>query len=326
MKWADPPALAVVSGKQSYLVRREVDRALVANRGRRVSKIAGDDYGAILDAIETPSMFDIQDVLIVVEKPEKLPSTDVLIEHSQAGENDTAVILAFEGDPPAKAGFKKLLEELPEKHHLKFPLPKPWEIGKAALEFCQEEARSLGLRLEAKAASPLITVVGTDYGVLAYEIRKAAALARGEGRKEIRRQDLGKTVAPVFQHEAFPIVDALGARDGKRVLRNLGMVERTSRDDPTMKVCGLLGNRVSLWIRATYLMGTGYYDANEAAQRLGMHHFPFKKDLLPITKKWSVAALVDLLKGIASVERGVKSGRANPWVQLNALLYGACQG
>lgn len=325
MKWSSPPALAVISGKQTHLVRREVSRALTALRDRRVSKIPGDDYGAILDVIQTPSMFDFQDVLVLVERPEKLPDADALIEHARAGENDIAVILAFEGDPPSKAHFGKLLKEVPDDHHLQFPLPKPWNVGKEALAFCQDEARSLGLTLGAQAASPLITVVGTDYGVLAYEIQKAAALARSEGRKEIQRTDLGKTVAPVFQHEAFPVVDALGVKDGKQVLRNLGLIERTSRDDPTMKVCGLLGNRVSLWIRATQLMATGYR-SDEAAQRLGKHKFTFEKELLPVTRKWSVSALVDLLKGIASVERGVKSGRANPWVQLNALLYGACQG
>ena len=325
MKWSSPPPLAVVSGKQKYLARREVKRALSVMRDRRVIKVPGDDYGAIQDVISTPSMFDLQDVLLLVEHPEKLPSTDVLIEHVQAGENDIAVILGFEGEAPAKGAFAKLLKELPEEHHIKFPLPKPWDVAKEAVAFCVREAQELRLSLDAKAAAPLIAVVGTDYGVLAYEIQKAAYFAKSEGRKGIRRQDLGKTVAPVFQHEAFPVVEALGAKDKVRVLRNLGMIERTSKDDPTMKVCGLLGNRISLWIRATHLMSNGY-DANDAAGRLGMHAYPFKKDLLPVTKRWSVAALVDLLKGIASVERGVKTGRANPWIQLNTLLLSACSG
>lgn len=324
MKWSDPPALAVISGKQTYLVRRELSRVLSALRNRRLVKISGEDYGAILDVIQIPPLFDDRDTLVLIDKPEKLPATDVLVEHMETGESDIAVVLVFEGDPPSKGSFGKLFSALPEKFHLQFPLPKFWEIDKEAIAFCQEEARELGFRLDAKSASPLVTVVGTDYGVLAYEIRKAAAFASSNGSKEIRRQDLGKTVAPVFQHEAFPVVNALGSKNGQLVLRNLGLIERTSRDNPTMKVCGLLGSKVSLWIRATQLMKTGY-DPKEAAQRLGMHVFPFKKDLLPITEKWSVSSLVSLLKGVASVERSVKTGRANPWVQLNTLLYEACQ-
>jgi DNA polymerase-3 subunit delta len=322
MKWVDPPPLTLISGKQTYLVRREMKRGLAALRDRRLLKVPGDDYGAIHDSITTPSMFDVTDTLLLIEKPEKLPSTDVLVEHVQAGENDIAVIIPLEGDPTAKI-FGNLLKVLPDEHHLKFPQPKPWDVEKEAIEFCEQEARSRGMKLDRQGARALVAVVGTDYGVLANEMLKAILYVRGQGRKRIERADLGRVVAHVYKHEAFPVVDALAARNKKRLLRQLGMVEKTSKDDPSMKVCGLLGHSVSQWIRAAHLMEQGY-EPKEAAQRMGVHPFPFKKDLVPITKRWKVSELIPLLKGIASVERGVKTGRANPWVQLNALLYQAC--
>lgn len=322
MKWSGPPPLALISGKQTFLVRREIKRVVSALCHRRLLKIPGDDYGAICEAITTSSMFDLTDTLLLIDKPEKLPSTDILIEHLQTGENDISVVLPIEGDPIAKT-FGKLLKVLPKEHHWKFPVPKPWDVEKEAVSFCEQEARSCGMSVEREGTVALVTVVGTDYGVLANEMLKAILYVRSQGRKRIGRKDLGKTAANVFQHEAFPVVSALANRNKKKVLRQLDMLTKTSRDDPSMKVCGLLGHSVCQWIRATSLMNQGY-EPNEAAQRLEMHPFPFKKDLVPITKRWKVSELVDLLKGIASVERGVKTGQANPWVQLNSLLYQAC--
>lgn len=323
--WDNPPPLAVIAGKQDYLRRREAKAAhRAADRdGRRIVEIPGDDGAAIEEAITSPPMFAVENTSVFIEKPEKIADTDLLMAHHRSGENEISVVLVFNGDVPAK--MAKALSDLPNKVQAKFPMPKPWDLQKHAVKFCQDEAKRYGCTMTQKAAAPVVGVIGSDYGALSFEVLKAAMLVRAAGRKDITRADFAKTVAVVFQHEAFPVVNALGNRDAATVLRTLGLVKRTTKDDPTMKVCGLLGSQISVWIRAIGLLKTGY-SPDEAATRLGKHPYAFKKDLLPITRKWSVPKLVKLLRGIASVERGVKGGHANPWIELNALLQQACAG
>lgn len=323
--WDSPPPLAAISGKEGFLRRREARNARLAaeKAGRCVVEIPGDDGVAIEEAITSPPMFATENTTVFIEQPEKVNNPHLLMAHHRAGEDEISVVLLFDGEVPAK--MAKALSDLPDGVHVKFPSPKPWEVESHAVKFCQAEAKRNRCTMTQKAAVPVVGAVGTDYGVLSFEVLKAATLVRSEGRKEITRADFAKVVAVVFQHEAFPIVRFLGGRDGANVLRSLGLLKRTTREDPTMRVCGLVGSQITVWIQAIGLLKTGY-SPDEAAARLGRHPYAFKKDLLPITKRWSVPLLTKLLRGIASVERSVKGGHANPWVDLNALLYRSCVG
>lgn len=322
MTWKDPAPLSIISGGQPYLCRREKDNALAGARAtdRRIVQIPAANIDDIEEIVLTPSVFTIEEVLLIVEGAEKLPRVDLLLAHHEAGENEIAVVLLFKGNVPKKDPFKDLPSSIPR---FEFPLPKPWDVEKEAVSFIVSEAERHGLRMARKQAAIYTALVGTNYGVLSLEVLKAATLAKAEGSQSIERTHVGRTIALVFNEDAFPIVKSLAAKDVKTVLRQLKFIHDSSGQDPTMKICGLLGTMVRGWLSAVSLLSGGY-SPDEAAQRLSIHPYRFKQEFVPVSRKWKTKALADLLRGIASVERGVKTGRANPWIELNSLISRAC--
>lgn len=322
MSWTSPAPLTIIAGGQEFLCRREKDNALAGARtaDRRLVQIPGDSIADIEEVVTTPSVFSVEEVLLIVENAEKLPTLDILVAHHEAGENEIAVVLLFKGSVPAKSPFKELPSDIPR---FDFPSPKPWDVEKEAISFIVSEAERHGLRIARKQAAIYTALVGTNYGVLSLEVLKAATLAKAEGSDTIEREHVGRTIAILFNEDAFPVVNSLAAKNRVAMLRQLKFVEDSSNQDPTMKVCGLLGTVVRGWLRAVYLLSTGY-SPDDAAARMSIHPYRFKQEFIPVSKKWKANALADLLRGIASVERGVKLGRANPWIELNSLLSRAC--
>lgn len=321
--WANPPPLTILSGENEFLRMRFFNRAVsTVQKMRSVTRISGDDTEMVAEALSVTPSFVVDPSFVVIEDAKKLASTDLLISHHKQGENDTAVLVAFKGSVPTTEPFKKLLAAISDEVHFSFGKSKPWEAEKDAKEFCQTEAKHHGCRISRDVLTPLVKVVGTDYGILSYEVLKLAMYVKSQGRKEITRKDAGKTVTAIFEHRIESLINALKERNGKSALRFLEYIRDTVRD-PTILVCGGVGKALMSWIRAKHLMEQGY-SIEEAAQRFGMHPYPFEKNFIPITKVWSLDRLLDFLREIAAVQRGAKTGALNPWAQLNALVHQVC--
>jgi len=326
-KWSSPPPVVVLSGAFEYLRIREFKKAVLGaeRSGRDIHEIVdGETATEEIEGVLNSGVFFKGTTLVVVRDPEKI-DYETLKEHHSRGDNTTSVLLYLEGDIKAKSPLGKLVGILPDKVVAQFKVPPPWEMEETAVQFLIEEARVNKLRLEPKLAMAVVRDVGMDLGILHFEMDKIARLMASSDSREITPVHVKSVVSGFSELGAFPIVTALGNRDLRGLSQALANMKRTHSGAPagaTLKTCALLNYSVSSWLHVASLLAAGA-DHAEIAQRTKSNEFALRKNVLPIARKWSEESLVELLRALARVERGVKVGHGSPWVELECVLFSA---
>lgn len=334
MSWLSPPPVVLISGDEHFLCRREIKKAIAgANRtGRRVEVIEATDRQQIARVIASGSVLFKQRTLALVRDADKVDA-DLVLSHHKRKSSKVCLVLYQEGETQKKKGsLVKITAELPNKLHLHFKSPPPWKQGSYAADFVVKEANRLGIRVSEKMAQVMVAAAGTDLGILSFELQKLhALLASLEAEKpekeraekpEVQAPHMRQTLSTLMQVGAIPVIDALGAGSEKRLVRALASMRRTHTGDPTMKACALLARNVTQWLHAAALLGQNA-DVQEISLRLQLHPYLCKTKVLPIAKKWGEQNLAGLLTALAEIERGVRSGHVNSWVELECALLRA---
>jgi len=327
--WTNPPPVLVLAGTVEFLRVRELKKAIAAadRTKRQVQYVAGADRDELSSILSSTGIFFTGKNLVVVEDPEKV-DTDLVWAHHERGENATSLVIHCEGSIKAKGALAKLVKKLPPENVAKFAAVKPWEQDQQAVDFLAAEARSRKLKLDLRLAAGMVQNIGTDFGILSFEMDKIAMLISAEGgAKEISAEHVKAVIAGFSELGAMPVVDALGRRDRKGLSRALSNMRRTHSGHPsgaTLKACGLLSHNVTTWLHVASLLSQGA-NTDEIAERIKLHPFVVRKNILPVARRWSEGSLVELLNAIAAVERGVRLGHVNPWVEFECALFYAVE-
>jgi DNA polymerase III delta subunit len=311
--------LLVVSGGQVLLRKRFIQTVLDSKRaeGWSIEKVDGSDAVAVRDALNGNSLFATR-TLAEVHHPEKIP-LELLEKHRKDQQPVTTLLLHIEGNLDKRTKFGKFVKQL-SAFHKAFPLPKEWKAPEVAVEFLLEEAERHGKTIRPALARALVGFVGYDLGMLSFEVDKMACLADAKGSSIIDAEEIRGAMAPIGAASVSPLLNALSARNRKQLLRSMDRVRRTSKDDPTMRVCGLLSYHVLNWMKAAYLEAL---PPAAAAEELGLNKWLFETKILPPAKLWGQSGTVILARGIARAQRAVLSGAVNPWLWLKVQLVHA---
>lgn len=329
-QWRNPPPVVVLSGSENFLRRRELREAVSVSEacGRTVEYAHGRDRDEISRVLSSTGVFFDQKVLLVVEEPEKVDA-ELVLRHHEAGDSSAAVVLHQEGAIKAKSGLGRVAKELPERLVARFEKPKPWEETDRAISFCVKEATRLNVNLSEQLATAVVRAVGTELGVLAFEIEKIALFLRSVGERTVTLAHVGGTVGALGGLGPRPVVEALGRRDLAATGRALTSVRRAHgghEGGAVLRVCAFVGPAATQWMHVASLLRAGL-SADAVAERVGVHPFALRKNLLPAAKRWGQVRLTSLLRSLARVQRSVRSGHVNPWVELEcALLRSLCEG
>lgn len=325
-QWKHPPSVVVLSGDEEYLRVRELRQAVsVADEvGRSVEYVEGANRDEISRVLSSTGVFFQEDVLLVVEKPEGIDS-ELVIRHHESGSTGVALLLYQEGKIKPGSGLAKVADALPARLVAKFDKPKPWEETDRAVDFCLSEASRAGIRLPEILARGVVQYVGTDLGMLTFEVQKIAMYVRADGRSEATQTDVKKTLGASAELGPKPVVEALERRDARATAHALANVRRTHAGNlggAALRTCAFVSRAATSWLHVAALAAEGA-DADEIASRVSVHRFVVRKSLLPVAKRWGEGRLISLLKSVARVERSVKQGHVSPWVQLECALLGA---
>lgn len=313
-----------ISGSQGLLRRRQVQSVVQEqeSHGWRIDHIDGAIKGAVRAALCQNGVFFNDRILVVVTHPDKA-DLSLYESHLSVTNPDVVLLLHYEGDPKGNTKFGKFLKDL-GKRHQSFPVPKKqWEAQKAAVQFCVQEAKCHGKVLSESLAVFLVNYLGTDFGFLSFELYKMSILADLDGVDEITAEHVRAAMALISEVNAFMLTDAMATRDVKHVMRVLTSIKRTSKKDPTMGLCRLVGKQVVQWVAIKSLTSRGI-SAKESAQRLGMNSWYFSNKLLPKTSKWSLSDLQRLVHAVSQSERGVLKGALDPWSGFVARVMDVC--
>lgn len=331
MSW-NPPPVVVLSGGEGLLRKRQLQKAISASNssGRVVEYATGKDTDKISEVISSSTgMFFTTKYLLVVDDPEKV-DPDLILEHHERGDNSTAIVLNMDGDIKVRSPLGKIVKKLPSKwvDPFKYPLPKPWKKMEVATQFAFNEATRCGVKISQQLVVAMVDAVGTDLGVLAFEIEKAALLAQSQGTDIITPEMLRQTLAPYAETDVLSVVDAVGMRNPKLLGKSLSQVRRTTggaKSGIVMRVIGLLMVNVVKWLHVKCLVDQGKKPSQISTQT-GLSDYILTKKIFPVIRKWDQSSLIELLESLTGVERGIRSGWIDPWTVFEAKLFAAISG
>lgn len=326
LSWKNPPPVMAVTGTEGFLVRRELRKAIAAARatGRGIERVEGSDASRVADAMESGSLFG-QPVLVVVSKPGKL-DFDMVEEHAAEEDGSVCLLLYQEGKVRKGSALDKMAAL---GHHIQFNRPtQEYKVEEYAMKFVVGEAKLLGIELSTDLAEALVGKVGSNFGTLHFEMVKVAAyLDATDAGTQVTPAALKATMIRTGEANVAPLVDAVGKLAIKKMLREMGEIRRNfvgNERSRTLKTCGLLGNAATRWLHAAALIESGA-GVDEAATRMSIHSYVYKRFTLPVAKRWGESALVTLVKRISRVENAVKSGHISPWSELECVLVASCR-
>lgn len=311
--------VTAMTGDHEFYRRRMIQTTVraQAKNGWKIRYVDGEDRSELTGALAGNVFSDEAEeyTLLIVENPDKA-DLKILEEHAQSGDPKTVLLLSYDGIPKKNSKFAKFLDAL-GKAHKQFLLPPEYQQAEKATEFCLAEAQSYGKVLEETNAQRIVAMVGTDLGLLSFEIQKMAFLAEAEGSKNIRAKHIRAGMAGLGQTHMQPLLDALVRRNPAEVASVLERL-RKSEKDPIMKICRFLGAVVLKWLVLADLQSRGM-TPEDIAIRLKMSGtnpvWLLKEKRLPQIKLWPVDDLRRFIQVLARTERAVLGGHVSPEVE-----------
>jgi DNA polymerase III delta subunit len=311
--------IALVSGSEKFLTRRAV-RGFVDTANLKHSTVLyvdGSSRGELSQTLGGSCLFP-NPTLLVVSNPDKL-DPQIVLEHQKDKDSLVDLLLVYDGVLRKNSKFRKALGSK-VKHFEYVAEKKAYKQKEFAEAFCMAEAKKLKKSFKPEFASALVQRVGSDLGVLSFELLKAALLSDAEGKDSIEAEHLRKVIAPLLESSVFELTDALGDFDLKRTLRTLTKIQTTHNGDPTVKVCSIIENTVVNWACAESLYEKKT-QIEKIADQIGLDPWYCKNLVMPVVVRWSSRGkLVDLLIAVTESKRAALKGALNPWVGFSSRI------
>ena len=336
--WDRPYPVMVLTGNDDFMRDRELSRARRAAgvTGRRFVSVPEGD-GEALRAILSASFLVSDPCIAVLESglPRRRGQTgswtdadaDLVLEHHAADDAaDVALVVSHAGAVPDDGFVRRVVDGVGKRRVLSWTAPKPWEGRDAAAKFLRSEVSRLGCTISEEDAVLAVRVAGTDRWLMTQEALKYVTLARVDGRETVARADVLSLAAPFASEYREDLVAAVAAGNQAGVVRALASARGGGDGDTPVSACGHLARTLSKWIHVAAIMESRDKVSDEdIAGRVGVNVYVMRNNMVEPARRWGVRRLTRLLKDVAGVERGVKQGRINPWVMLEAALLRHCR-
>lgn len=307
-----PPAL-VVAGTDEFQRRRLV-RKITSTRaldGWSVIPVDAGVSGDVEQSLSSTSLFGAN-TLLVVSRAEKLSPA---ILKSQLDDPDPSVVLLLVSDADKLA---PPLDSVPKALVKTFSLPAFYKMEEHATAFCVEEAKAYKRELAPALATALVRKVGTDLGVLAFEVQKAALYATGADK--LTADHFRATVAPLLESDGSAIADALATQNRKLFMSEMDRFRKSKGGDPTIELCGrVISPTVLRWLQAAHLHASGL-SPQAAAGSVGANPWFWEHKVLPAALRWKITGCVQIVRVVAAAQEATFRGSVSPWGLLEAGL------
>ncbi len=282
-----------------------LDQALAqarSQKSRSVSLVEGDSIegNEVVSLCEARS-FDGRLRGVIIDNAQKVKAPEPLLEYIEGKDQaDRSVILVaiVRSARLTPAWLKAMRSKGKCVEHLQ---PKPWK-EKERLQRVVEQAKRLKLKLGQGVPELLIKVLGYDLRLISNELQKLSYLVDG-GVAE--KKHVGMLVPHVFPVMPYEVAEVAAAKRTKKAMTLLGLVYRNLGEGAVVPVVHSLVKLVEKLIIARSML-----DAKDAvkviAQRLGMHEYPLKLNLLPLARLHTVDQLKGQMQTLCRLDALVK--------------------
>lgn len=307
-----PPVVAV-SGNHDFPRDRFLRQLLLRleKEGRTTEWVDAAIPEALSGALSGGVLTDDRNQ-IVVENPQAADLT-LLKEHQDDGINSTIVILYSTKNLAGNTKYAKWVKANVPGHNV-FESPekdKDYKWVDPARAFVLDEVKAHDLTMKPALANALVDRIGARYfGFLAYEIQKAAILAKLRGSTVIEPEDLS-TLAQIGEASFVLLSDALAGRDIKAVSKALDRIGSTHKG-ATISVCRFLDGTLLKWLAAASFEAQGL-PRHDVAALLSMNEWFYSNRVRPTVLAWGLRDLKRLLAAFTVSERAARTGCTEPW-------------
>lgn len=251
------------------------------------------------------SLFDTDPLFVVLNNPTKLKKLSNVLESLTGVE----MLVVQRNDRLPKA-----LETYPS---LKLDEPKyDNEKRKWAVDFVLDFVKSEGYELKANLADAIVKRVGTDLGVLRWELKKyMACVPHKQGTKEITAPIVKGCISELSEIHGAELVDSVASGNMVEFLKLCQKIENTTSTDQTMAVCnGLLLYNLVQWIDIGLRL-EAKHTPQRIAEDTGKNPWFVENMLIPKVKALGVLRIRKLLRHLYECEDAVRMGAREPWVK-----------
>jgi len=254
-------------------------------------------------------LFDSNPVLVVVEEPTKLKGLKSYLENTQGCE----VLVLY-----PKSSLPKLLEGF-ISHCLNEPKYEDKKLEWCA-NFVQEYALRHNKEISHEICMALVSRVGTNLGLLRYEVLKFVMLAGEE--KTITAKMVAGVLADLIGPNSKELVDAILFRNPRSFLKLCSRIEKSSSTDQTMAVCnGLLFYNLRQLFDIAVRLQSGMSVA-EISSDLNKNPWLVENKLKPQIERLGLKRIVKLIHALYESEDSVLKGSRNPWQNFKTRVIG----
>lgn len=263
-----------------------------------------------------------QGLLLVVTDPEKLDP-----EFVRAHRDDSITLLMLHQALLPRKNKKidaPVRDVVPNAYRFNYEEPPPWDIAKSRVEFVVKEARSYDMTFPEPLALALVNRVGSDLGLLSFEVMKAVLYRQVlGGGTEITPDIVMATMWQFGEVTMRPLVEAVGSADEASVMKVIDRIKAQGGAE-IIPSLAWLGNAAVSWLHSAALEGNGS-PPEECASRMGVKEYHYKTNVAPFARKWGVAGASALIRHLGKVQRAAVSSRIDPWIELEVRLVQACR-
>lgn len=308
-------------GDEDHLLNQALDE-LRSKSSREIVVFDGDG----LDAQEIVSFCEARTGSlrgVIVDEAQKLKNGEAMLQFiKERDPEDKSVFLMFvvRSDALKDAWMKMAVERGRGVRHVK---PKPWETDKQIARIHAEASR-LGVRAGEGVPELLLKVLGYDLALIANELGKASYIVEKD--KVVTKEIVLSLVPHVFPTQPYEVAEAAAGMRPKQAMTLLGFVYKNLGDGATIPVSYALMRLVEKLLVARTLSDQGA-SPREVADRLGMHEYAYKVNLLPLVRRHTVPRLARQMKKLCKLDALTKGAATSKRTHIElAVLSLASEG
>ncbi|RMF41853.1 MAG: DNA polymerase III subunit delta [Anaerolineae bacterium] len=190
--------------------------------------------------------------------------------------------------------------------------------GEAMARWIQAFIREKGGSIAPDAADMLASLVGSDTRAAANECEKLLAYVNYA--RPIEMDDVDLLAVSNTSANVFDMVDALGARQGRKALR---LLNQLLEEQAPLLVFGMIVRQFRLLLLAREVLDDGG-QVNDVAAQVGMPMFVARK-ITPQAGRFTLEALETIYHRLLDVDEAIKSGEIEAETALNVLTAALSQ-
>lgn len=296
-----PRVFSIFYGEESYLLDRELSRALKWP-DRFVTSLDGREVteDAVISALQDLPLEEDTGIIVVLDNAEKVKIGAGLLAYADQRDpkDKSALLVAICRSGHLTKGWSELAQKGRAVEHPRF---KPWEKNKIK-ERILKETTMLGLSLEESAFDVLFTIYGEQTGSMTNSIRKMSLLM--EKGKAISKDLVLFLCSPRFAVAPWDVSDAAFDKDSKRALRKASMLFQDQGDEALVPIVAAMMKKAEQTLLIRSLLDRGQ-SPEAIGTALGIHAYRIQKEL-PSVKKHTVPQLLEHMKNICELEVQIK--------------------